>query len=368
MKLLAQFVILTMFVTGGSAVAGNFISADNPGFQYFGRCDGSNKKEVIFDWPGVYITCAFDGTACRSVMKGRNTFDVYVDGQYQCIVDVKAEKDTFLLVDKLKKGKHELKIVKRTESNGNATSFYGLMLDNGAQIYRSVKKTSHRIEFIGDSYTAGFGNEYLSRDCPPEQADSLMYSTTNTAKSFGALIAARFNAQYQINAISGKGLIRNFNGIDKGKEFLSCYERTLQSSINNTGISSLPWDFSTWHPEVIVICMGINDFQADPPYSDSVVFDSTYSNFVKFLQAKHPGVKIVCCATQVWPTKAFIPRIRKIVEDFRGEGNNNVIYFEFETENTALFGHPSIKDHEKIAFELGTLIKSVTGWKEIIKE
>jgi len=357
-----QFLLFVMFLSG-VVLAENFISAGNPGFEYHGRFDMTNKNEVSFDWPGVYITCAFDGTSCRAVLKGKNIFDINIDGREVKTIEINAEKDTFLLADGLKKCRHELRIVKRTESNDRISTFYGIIIDDKAEISKSAVKYSHRIEFIGDSYTAGFGNVHPVRECLPDKCDSLMYSTTNTAKSFGALIASRFNSDYQINAISGKGLIRNYNGMDNGKEFLFCYERTLQSGINNTQISSAHYDLTLWHPEVIVIGIGINDFQADPPYSDTVKFDSAYTQFIKMLQTKHPGVLIICCATQVWPTKALIPRVKSIVEKINAPGKKNVFYYEFQTENTALFGHPSIKDHELIAKDLGVLIGTVTGWK-----
>jgi hypothetical protein len=356
------FLIAFMF-SGGVVLAQNFISADNSGFEYHGRFDLTNKNEVSFDWSGVYITCAFSGTSCKAVLKGKNIFDINIDGKKIKTIEVNAEKDTFLLADKLSNSHHELRIVKRTESADRISAFYGIVVDDKAKVYKSSAKYFHKIEFIGDSYTAGFGNEYPLRECPPDKCDSLAYSATNTAKSFGALVAAHFRADYQINAISGKGLIRNYNGIDKGKEFSACYERTLQSSINNPQISTASYDLTLWHPEVIVIGIGINDFQADPPYSDTVKYDSAYTQFIKMLGNKHHGVKIICCATQVWPTNALISCVKSIVEKINAGGDKSVYYFEFETENTALYGHPSIKDHEKIAKELGAFIGSIIGWK-----
>jgi lysophospholipase L1-like esterase len=340
----------------------NFIPAGNASIRYFGRFDHSNPSEVSFDWPGVVITCRFEGTTCKAVLQGKNSFDVLIDDQYQKTITVTDQKDTLLLADKLNKGTHTVKIIKRSESNSNVSVFYGLLLDNKCKLQRLSSEPSRKIEFIGDSYTAGFGNEFPSCECKAEECDANVFSSTNTGKAFGPLIAGMFNAQYQVNAISGKGLVRNYNDIDKGKEFLFAYDKTLQSSINSNTKTPL-WDFKSWHPKVIVIGIGINDFQADPPYSDSAIFDSTYTSFIKFLQSQHPGVKIICCATKVWPTNGLIPRIKKIVEDCNNSGNKNVSYFEFETDNTALYGHPSLKDHEKIAKELGPLVGAVAGWK-----
>lgn len=363
MKKCGFLLLLGVIICGGNVLANNFISADNPAFGYHGRFDLTNKSKAAFDWPGVYITCAFEGTSCSAVLEGRNMFDAVIDEKIVRTIDVHGEKDTFLLADKLPAGKHELRIVKRTESNDRVSFFYGIMLDDKAKIYKSEVKYDHRIEFIGDSYTAGFGIEHQGRECAPDKCDSLAYSTTNAAKSFGALISARFNADYQINAISGKGLVRNYNGIDKGKEFPVCYSRTLQSSVNNADVKSTEYNLTSWHPELVVIGIGINDFQADPPYADSVKYDSVYTQLIKTISAKHSGVKIICCATEVWPTKALIPRVKAVVEKLNDAGNKDVYYFEFQTENMALYGHPSIADHEKIAQELCAFISKSVGWK-----
>lgn len=362
MKLLTIFTSAILALSGVSVMGENFISADNYSIQYFGRFDHSNPTEVSFDWPGVIITCRFEGTSCKAVLQGKNCFDVFIDSQYQKTITIGEMKDTLLLAEKLSKGTHTLKIVKRSESNSNVSVFYGLVLDNGCKLQTSPAKPVRKIEFIGDSYTAGFGNEFPSRECKPDECDSNVFFSTNTGKAFGPIVAGMFNAQYQVNAISGKGLIRNFNGMDKGKEVLVAYDKTLQSRINSNNKAPL-WNFKSWHPDVIVIGIGINDFQADPPYSDSAIFDSTYITFIKFLQSQHPGVKTICCATKIWPANSLIPRVKNVVDNFKNSGDKKVFYFEFETENTALYGHPSLKDHEKIAKELGPVVGAVTGWK-----
>jgi lysophospholipase L1-like esterase len=346
----------------GVTVAGNFIPVDNDAFTFSGRCDFTNKNEVAFDWPGITITFGFSGTSCMAVIGGPCMFDLFINNQYVKTIRAANKKDTLLLAEKLTNKNYVVKLVKRNETNNKPVVFYGVIVDNNAKLFTVVQKITRKIEFIGDSFTAGFANEYPSRDCNDEESDSIVFSTTNTGKSFGSLIAETFSAERYINAISGKGIVRNYGWSDQGMEFLKCYARTLLTSISNPAVNSVLWNYA-WHPDVIVIGLGINDFQADPPYADSLQFDSAYKTFISLLKEKHPGVKIICCATKIWPADTLIPRVRGIVERFREKGDNGVLYFEYETENSALFGHPSIKDHQKIANELGALIGTVTGWK-----
>lgn len=350
--------ILTLSLTVYSM---NLITPDNPGIQYFGRVDFSNPKKAVFDWPGVYLRFVFEGTSCSVILEGKNCYDLFVDGKKVSKIVAREKRDTIKLVDGLEDTKHLLVLKKRTESNFSPSVLYGFILDKDKKLLEPPSAPSRKIEFIGDSYTAGFANEFKGRECSAEKTDSVILQATNTNMAFGPLTAEKFGAQYQINAYSGKGLVRNFNGIDKGKEFLYYYDKLLISSMNNKG-ESPKVDFSSWKPDVIVIGIGINDFQADPPYADSSVFDSVYINFLNRMRKINPGVKFICCATTIWPQNTLIPRVKNIVESQKSEGKKDIYYFEYSTENNALYGHPDINDHRKIAEKLIPLVAQITGW------
>lgn len=335
----------------------NLISPDNSSIQYFGRFDFSDKANVAFDWPGVYIRTAFQGTSCKAVLKGVNCFDAFIDEKLVATIKTGPESATYELVNNLTDKTHQLLLVKRSESS-TPSFFQGLILDSGKSLVKPPAAPTRKIEFIGDSYTAGFSNESTSRECPAEKTDSLILTSTNTYKAFGPLCAQAFNAQYQINAISGKGLVRNYNGIDKGKELPLLYEKALLS------LNEKQWDFNRWKADVVVIGIGINDFQADPPYADSSKFDSEYVKLLSKLRKAYPGVKFILCATKVWPTNALIPRVKSIVENQKAQGHKDIWYYEYQTENGALYGHPNINDHQIIAKGLIPIIAQATGWDQ----
>ncbi len=341
-----------------------FFPATDTSIVYSGRVDRSRADRVMFDWPGITIQTVFEGPSCEAVFEGMDCFDAFVDGVLTSTFRITPKKKTSVVVAKgLTDRPHRLLIVKRSESNAGPVSFYGLTLEKGKRLSPPPAPAYDRkIEFIGDSYTAGFANEYLNLECPPGREDSVILSATNAYKAFGPLVARAFGAHYHIIAISGKGLLRNYNGIDKGKEILKYYDRALLSSVNSGDKSSI-WDFSKWKADVVVISIGINDFQADPPYPDSAAFDAAYAAFIERLRRQYPGVKIICCATRVWPTDGLIPRIKAVVEKEQAAGKTDVFYFEFSTGNGALYGHPSVYDHVTIAEGLIPVVAKATGWR-----
>jgi hypothetical protein len=360
MKIVRNVTFL-IFILISMLPAQSLIAPTDSNIQYFGRVDRSSAGKVMFDWPGIMIQTIFNGTSCAVILEGTNCFDVYIDGVLVKTVHIKNEKATYSLAQGLTDRSHRLLIVKRSESASVPSTFYGLQLDKDKKLTSPPPAPQRKIEFIGDSYTAGFANEYLGQACQSGKEDSIILAATNTYKAFGPVASRAFGAQYQITAVSGKGLVRNYNGIDKGRELPACYDRTLVSSTGNA--KSAKWDFSSWKADVVVVGIGINDFQADPPYADSAKFDATYAGLIEKLRKQYAGVKIICCATKVWPTDLLIPHVKAIVEHQKATGHNDVCCFEYASGNTALYGHPSIYDHQAIADSLIPVISQMTGWR-----
>ena len=222
--------LLIMAITAGSQT---HIKPDHPHIRYFGRVDRSTPDRVVFDWPGIAIHAIFQGPSCSVILEGVNAFDVFVDGILTKTFLTTSQKATYEIVAGLTDRNHRLRLIKRSESAHSPSTFWGFILEGGKILIAPPAPPKRKIEFIGDSYTAGFANEYLSRESPAGKDDSIILAATNTNKAFGPLVARAFGAQYHIIAISGKGLIRNYNGIDKGKELPYYYDRTLISSVNN---------------------------------------------------------------------------------------------------------------------------------------
>jgi lysophospholipase L1-like esterase len=352
---------LLLFLSVFAQVAFCLVPPSDPNIQYFGRWDLSNPKIAEADWPGVYLKVVFEGTGISVALEGQNVFEAMIDGSSSAILGVTDSLKTFSVASGLEPGRHTLILNKRSESQTSSTRFFGLDLPSGTKLLAPPARPQRRIEFIGDSYTVGYGMESPSREPGNLSEDSLLLWTTNTPQSFGALIAKGTGAEYQINAFSGRGLARNINGMEPKKTFGYFYGCTLMSGCNTTG-KSPRWDFNSWHPQVIIIGLGINDFQGNAPYADSTAFDMAYTKLLDSLRIKHQGVKFILCATKVWPTEALVPRVQSIVAKEQAKGRQDISYYEYVSENTGLWFHPNLMDHQNIARTLRPLVAKAGGW------
>ncbi|WP_255992311.1 SGNH/GDSL hydrolase family protein [Chitinolyticbacter albus] len=221
-----------------------------------------------------------------------NYSDVIIDGQKH--MQINPPSSGIFWVHGLSDGAHTIKLTKRSESLSSYGRFGGFIPVTGGQILAAPAARQRQVEFIGDSFVAGYGNELISsvaRLCSKEELNS----TTNANKSYGAMIAQQYNADYQINAIGGLGLVRNWPGVSELK-YPEYYDRAL---LNVAGdVWQKP---DSWHPQLVVIKLGTNDFAGTPgpnePYTAITLvpaFKSTYHDLIAKLRSRYgPATNIV---------------------------------------------------------------------------
>jgi len=350
-KILSFLAISTSFTMAGTSLLPN-----HPQIQYGGRWLVTEKMAQA-DWPGVYLKVAFEGTGISLQAAGEVVLEALIDGESVGIFTLSEKTSVISLAKNLSSEKHVLTLVKRSESQSTSLRIFKLELSDNGKILNPPTKPQRRIEFIGDSYTVGYGMESAVREPGNYNEDSLLLATTNAYRNFGALIATSLGAEYQINAISGRGLARNINGILPDRTLPVMLQKTLLSDP-----ASPNWDANQFHPQVIVIGLGINDFQGEGKPVDNVLFDQTYATLLEDLRSKHPGVQFILCATKVWPRDELKDRVKAVVQKEIDQGRADVQYFEYGSENQGLWFHPSTTDHQTIARSLRPIVAKAGRW------
>ncbi|GIF17098.1 SGNH/GDSL hydrolase family protein [Actinoplanes teichomyceticus] len=308
-----------------------------------------------YSWPGVYFEGRFRGAGVGIALDDAAAdYDVQIDGT--TVATLVTPGRTTYQVRGLTPGVHTVRVVKRSESPWAVSGFGGFVAAPGGAVLPAAPPRRRQIEFIGDSYTAGYGNLSTSRDCTGDQVNR----TTDADLSFGALTARRLGADYQINAFSGRGMVRNYNGIDPGVDYRTYYDRAL------LGVDGDRWHDPRWRPQVVVVGLGINDFSTpinpgEPWTAESLAaaYRAAYHGFLDKLRARYgPRTDIVVSATAVSGTTQLADLAQRVV----GERADRVHYWYYDSAGLDYAGchwHPSAHDHEVIAARLRTYLDTL---------
>lgn len=304
-----------------------------------------------YSWPGVYFEARFRGTAVGAVLNDAAAdYDIQIDGT--TVDTLVTPGQTTYWVKGLTNRAHTVRLVKRSESPWATSEFGGFVAGRGAVLLGSPVARRHQIEFIGDSYTAGYGDMSDTRDCTSDQVNR----TTNADLSFGALTARRLNADYQINAFSGRGMVRNYNGGEPGTSYRTYYDRALLAVPDDV------WRRPpNWHPQVVVVGLGFNDFSTainpgEPwtPETLATAYHDAYQAFLDKIRAQYgPRTYIVVSATYMYNTTVFSELAQQIVQQRNTAGDSRVRYWYYDgLDYLGCHYHPSLHDHQLIADKL----------------
>jgi hypothetical protein len=350
-----QILILGALILGTNMlIASEWIPADDPGIQYFGRWDTADPAHPAHSWPGVYIVLNFTGTSIGVRMTDDvNYYNVDVDGKFHGVFhgDEPGEAD-YWLADSLDAGPHTLRLSKRNIAFGRIFSLAGFLLDDGAKLLPPPPAPKRKIEFLGDSFTAAEGNEAAE----PEMEWTAKMPVTNIDQGFAAVIARHFDAEYTATCRSGIGLVNDWQG-HRDINLPSRFDWTLMES------DQPKWDFSRWIPDLVVICLGLNDYSGFGGWTGSVsdenteLFRTTCHAFLDRIRNVYPGVKIMAVAPHVdWIRQ----QVHQVVDEETAEGNRDAWYAQFDYFDGGYVanGHPTVDTHHKMADQIITAIEA----------
>jgi hypothetical protein len=243
----------------------------------------------------------------------------------------------------------------RGETSWTKFGFYGFILDHGKTLAAPPTKPVRKIEFIGDSYTSASGNEYMGTDAAPSD------STTNIYLGFGPIVARHFGAQYMMTSRGGIGLVLDWQGV-YGNCMPNCYDRTLYYS------TTPKWDYSQYVPNLVVVCLGLNDYSgwggysAQPSEQCAQYYQTKYHDYIATIMGVNKGAKILCVAPN--GIEWLSTNIKQVVQEEQTAGHTNVFYGAFPYLNGTYVnsGHPSVTQHQQIADTLISTINTIDAW------
>lgn len=330
----------------------HFYKADDPHIKYVGRIDFSNPLAPRFWNPGVYIQAKFRGTSLEISVNDEtlygvthNYLEIAIDDNKPFRIQTTGKTNLIKVADDLSPGVHTVTFCKDTESGIGYIEFVGLKCEE----LLNIKLPKRKIEFIGDSITCGTGSDQSVVKC--DQGN--WYDQHNAYMSYGPTTARALNAQWQLTAVSGIGLI--YSCCNLKLTLPDVFDKVMLRN------DSIKWDFNRYIPDVVTICIGQNDGK-----QDSVVFCGAYVNFINNIRSHYPKADIVCLNSPM-ANAELTPILKKyiagIVQNLNNSGDKKVSYFFFSRSfNDGCGGHPSMAQHVLIADELTGYIKTLKGW------
>ncbi len=301
-------------------------------------------------WPGTYFEASFRGEGVLlKIGEGDVILRISVDATTAATL-VKPKPGLYR-VDGLANGRHTIRVDVASESQAASTVFGGFYATAGTRALPSPART-RQIEFIGDSHTVGYGNISAKRDCTQDE----VWATTDTSQAMPALTARRYGADYQVNAISGRGIVRNYDGMP-ADTVPAAYPFTLFDKAKR-------YADPAWHPSLYVIALGTNDFTTplhpnepwktrDALHSD---YEQHYVAFVKRLRARDPNAHVVLWATDMADGE-IAAEVAKVAARLKAAGERNVTFVPVTgLAFTGCHAHPSTADDARITTALSTYI------------
>ncbi len=372
--LLTLFSLNVSFIAASATetvpVRGTIVSPADPNIQYTGRISFANPERPAWNFPGIQIIAAFEGTSLKMMAKpGSGYFMARIDGAEPFKVAFTGRKDSVVtLATALPEGRHLVRLMYVIEGYEMYPEFWGFVLDKGRRLVAPPALPERKIEFIGNSITCGYGNEGTNA------REHFEYETENHYFSYASLTARALDAQHWVVARSGIGAYRNFGGPKAGTPESNMpvqYEYTgyaLAPNLRqNGGLLSMKWDFSRYQPDVICINLGTNDLSTNN--YDVRLLKQGYKTLLKMVRQHNPKARIVfLCGSMLGGKELEIAKrlLNEVAAEAQKAGDREVYRFDFTPQNGDIgYGndyHPSIWQHEKMAAELTAYLRSLMQW------
>ncbi len=327
------------------------IGVNDPGIRYIGRVALSDDS-VEFDWANTQIEFRIEAPELSLQFDdGRNDYNVFVNGELNSVLTTQPGVSRYSV--SLPGGPQTVKITKRTGPNFGAGRFLGLTLPQGGQLLGLPEQPAHKIEFIGDSYTVGYGNEGPALDC-----GGTYRPYENSYFSYAPIAARALNAQSHSIAISGLGAVRNYGDTNTTSPMPMpyYYGRTLMSK------ADLNWDFDAWVPDAVVIKLGTNDYSTEPsPPAD--VFIQGVHDLITAVNAAYGQLPIFLLADSALAN--VTANMQTAAQQQQAMGNAQVRYVQVTHPPQSQLGcdwHPMTSGHQAMANELVSKIRPILGW------
>lgn len=304
------------------------------------------KESTVLPNVASGVEVKFYGTALKaetgtmhSISFGYDTLlSVLVDGdtnteKHQLTLKNKDVKET-VLISGLKKGWHTVKVLKRDSSSLSLWLLSTLSTDG--YFSEAPARPETKIMVYGDSITAGSD---INRNIPTRTPyDGLLTYIMRPVLELG----------YEVNVFARGGAVMSCEwASEPDYSTLKNYDKVAYDTV-------IPWDMSTYEPDVIVIYLGTNDYAVTKRGGGSQEqFENAYISFIeKHAELYGEDVKFILCRGSM----SDFP-LDNVISHF-ADGRLSV---ELVTFDRCSEGHPVLEEHRAYALQMKAKLLECLG-------
>lgn len=339
--------------------------ANDSDIRIMGRHLVDKDGSVKFAASGVTFYFKFRGTRMDAKLDDEfrdstsyNWFDIILDGKFIRKFHTVMGETHYILADSLQQGVHTLILCKATEGQNGHNRLVNIRTQ---QLMQSAPLPSRKIEFIGDSITCGFGDDTTLVPCNKGN----WFDHTNAWFAYGPRLARSLHAQWMLSAVSGIGMNRNWNS--PGPVMPDVYAGVYMEYTKKP----VPWNFSKYTPDLVVITLGTNDFskgggKIPRPPLDGNAFVKDYTGFVAMVRKKYPHAKFLLANSPMITNEnknVLDGYLQRVIDNRKSAGDSAITRFRWmETYNKGCDGHPYMNQQAKMADQLEPVVSRFMGW------
>lgn len=340
-------------------LAQTVVKSDDAHIHYMGRVDVQADRAVL-SWSGTSLKINFKGAGVKALLRdeyGQNFYNVLIDGVITQKIQLDTARQLYILAANLATGNHSLELYKLTEWGMGKSWFYEFDLDANTVLLTPPATKSRKIEFFGNSITCG----YAVLDSTGKDRGTAPYE--DNYKSYAAITARHFDAEYYCTARSGIGILASFGQLIMPQ---------MYNRLDATDSLSR-WDFSKFTPDVVVINQFQNDagiisnpdfpqfksrFGTTAPTPAQIV--KAYQDFVTTIRKTYPKAHIICALGNMTASREGSPWSGYIKQAVKNLNDSKIYPLIFPFKGTG--GHPSIKEQQAMATDLIAFIEKNVKW------
>jgi lysophospholipase L1-like esterase len=328
-----------------------------PEISYEGRTVVTSEGSVKMGYPGIVTRVSFRGTDLSMATRTSSDelyLDVIVDDGTPVFLKVPKGESSVVLAKGLKTWEHKVAIHKRVESAVGILEVVSMKVSG--EFLSPPELPSRKLLFMGDSFTAGQATTV--EDGGPMDPSKAMRQ--NARLSYPRLLADKLNAQCHIIAYAGRGIVRDWQGLNNVRCAPEYYENALPDDITTR------WNPSKYVPDAIGLCLGNNDFGVGVP--DQVEYVRAFAQFVMKLRHDAPDAQIFLITSPSLtdePGKVPMRTVQKAYLDEvvqrLGDPKIQVVQLAHYEGVPGDF-HPSGTAHRAVANELEPILRKTLNW------